>query len=120
MEPKDEIKQKVDVVELIGEYLSLKPAGGGSFKTLCPFHGEKTPSFYVSREKQIWHCFGCSEGGDCFTFLMKTEGMDFAEALRHLGKKVGVEIKRFSSGESNERARLLALHELTVKFYQKV
>ncbi|MFH1404535.1 MAG: DNA primase [Patescibacteria group bacterium] len=120
MEPKDEIKQKTEISELIGEYLDLKPAGGGSFKTLCPFHGEKTPSFFVSSEKQIWHCFGCGEGGDCFEFVMKMEGMDFPEALRHLGKKVGVEIKRFSSAQSNENQRVLAINDLASKFFQKV
>ena len=76
MEPKDEIKQRLDIAELIGSYLELKPAGSGSFKALCPFHGEKSPSFYVSTEKEIWHCFGCDKGGDIFSFVMDLEGID--------------------------------------------
>ncbi len=120
MDPKEEIKSRVDIAELISEYIPLKPSGPASFKALCPFHSEKTPSFHVSSDKQIWHCFGCSEGGDCFSFLMKMEGMDFPEALRHLGKKVGVEVKRFDTTADNERQRLLDLHELTAKYYRKV
>lgn len=120
MDPKDEIKQRVDIVELTQEYVQLKSAGGGSFKGLCPFHSEKTPSFYVSHDKQIWHCFGCNEGGDCFSFLMRIEGMDFPEALRHLGQKVGVEVKRFDSTQTNERQRLLAMNALAEKFFRAV
>jgi DNA primase len=120
MDPKDEIKDKIDLQELISEYLPLKPSGSGSFKGLCPFHSEKTPSFTVSPDKQIWHCFGCSEGGDCFSFIQKMEGMTFPEALMHLGKRVGVEIKRFSSKEGNEKQRALEMHELAETFYRKV
>ncbi len=120
MDPKDEIKQKIDIAELIGEYLTLKPSGSHGFKGLCPFHGEKTPSFHVSADKQIWHCFGCSEGGDCFSFVMKMEGMDFPEALMHLGKRVGVEVKRYSSADQNVRGRMLSINELAAKYFQKV
>ncbi|MBU0645924.1 DNA primase [Patescibacteria group bacterium] len=120
MDQKDEIKQKVDVVELISEYVQLKPAGSNSFKACCPFHTEKTPSFQVSGEKQIWKCFGCGEGGDCFEFLMKMEGLDFPEALRHLGNRVGIEVKRFTSETSNVSQRLSAMNDLASKFYQKV
>ena len=120
MDPKDEIKQKTDIAELIAGYVTLKPAGMASFKGLCPFHAEKTPSFHVSTDKQIWHCFGCSEGGDCFSFLMKIEGMDFPEALRHLGEKVGVEVKRFDSAATNDRQRLIAVNELAARFFRKV
>lgn len=120
MDPKDEIKQKIDIAELIGEYLPLKPAGPMSFKALCPFHTEKTPSFHVSSDKQFWHCFGCNEGGDCFAFVMKMEGMDFPEALQHLGKKAGVEVKRYTATETNEKQRLLEANELAGKYYAKV
>ncbi len=120
MDPKDEIKDKIDIAELIAEYLTLKPSGTHSFKGLCPFHGEKTPSFHVSTDKQIWHCFGCNEGGDCFSFVQRMEGMSFPESLIHLGKKVGVEVKRFSTTEGNQKQRLLAMHELAEKFYRKV
>ena len=120
MDQKDEIKQRVDIVELVQEYVPLKSAGGGSFNGLCPFHTEKTPSFHVSRDKQFWHCFGCNEGGDCFSFLMRIEGMDFPEALRHLGQKVGIEVKRFDSTQTNERQRLLAVNALAEKFFRVV
>jgi len=120
MDPKEEIKSRVNIAELIGEYIQVKPAGSGSFKALCPFHMEKTPSFHISPDKQIWHCFGCGKGGDCFAFLMEMEGMDFPEALRHLGAKVGVEVQRFSSEKSNENQRLLAINDLAGKFFEKV
>jgi DNA primase len=120
MEPKDEIKQKMDVAELVGEYLDLKPAGSGSFKAMCPFHQDGSPSFYVSTEKQIWHCFGCGEGGDVFSFVQQMEGMDFPEAMRHLGKKVGVEVKRFSSSGSQEKQRLQAINQLSANYFHKV
>ncbi len=120
MDPKDEIKQKLDILDLVGEYVTLKPSGSTGFKGLCPFHSEKSPSFHVSQDRQNWHCFGCNEGGDCFSFVMKMEGMTFPEALIHLGKKTGVEVRRLPSTQSNTRARLLLIHELAQKFYQKI
>ena len=83
----EEIKQKLDIVEVIGEYTSLAKAGR-TFKGLCPLHGEKNPSFYVYPEQQSWHCFGaCSTGGDVFYFLMKKQNISFAEALQLLAQK---------------------------------
>lgn len=119
MDPKDEIKQKIDIVELLGEYLTLKPSGTQGFKAVCPFHSENTPSFHISADRQVWHCFGCGEGGDCFSFVMKMEGMDFSEALMHLGQKVGVEVRRLTSTQSNVKQRLLELHDLAVRYYKK-
>ncbi|MFH1631431.1 MAG: DNA primase [bacterium] len=119
LEPKDEIKQRLDVVEVVQEYLPLKPAGSGSFKACCPFHNEKTPSLHVSREKQIWHCFGCDKGGDLIAFVMDIEGMSFPEALRHLGTKAGVEIPEYRPDpKSNEQQYLLDLHTLAGRFYE--
>lgn len=119
MEPKEEIRDRADIVEVVSEHLQLKPAGSGSFKALCPFHGEKSPSFYVSRAKQIWHCFGCDKGGDVFSFLMEMEGMSFPEVMRHLGKKYGVEIPEYRPNpNSNEKEFLLEMHEIATKFYE--
>ncbi|HKM40917.1 MAG TPA: CHC2 zinc finger domain-containing protein, partial [Patescibacteria group bacterium] len=92
MNQSDEIKNKLDLVEIIGEYISLKPAGS-NFRALCPFHNEKTPSFMVSPDKQIWHCFGCGKGGDVFSFVMGMEGLDFVEALKVLAPRAGVVLK---------------------------
>ncbi len=120
MNPKEEVRHRLPVEEVVGEYLELRPAGGGSLKTVCPFHSEKTPSFYVSKEKQIWHCFGCDKGGDIFSFVMEMEGIEFPEALRLLAKKAGVEIPRYDSTQSNERSRLVELNELARRFFEKV
>jgi DNA primase len=88
----DEIKARLDIVDVISEHVSLKKAGT-NFKGLCPFHAEKTPSFVVFPETQTWHCFGaCGTGGDVFTFVMKRENLDFAEVLRLLGQKAGVQL----------------------------
>ncbi|MFA6522519.1 MAG: DNA primase [Patescibacteria group bacterium] len=121
MEPKDEIKARLDIADLIGEYLELKPAGQGSFRALCPFHGEKTASFYVSREKAIWHCFGCNKGGDIFSFVMDMEGIDFPEALHLLGKKAGVEIPEFRpKKDTSHESLLLELQEMAGNVYKKI
>ncbi len=86
----DEVKQKTDIIEVIGQYAALKKAGR-NFTALCPFHSEKHPSFFVYPEQQSWHCFGaCNTGGDVFAFIMKKEGLDFGEALRTLAQRVGV------------------------------
>ena len=116
----DKVKERLDLVELIGEYIQLLRAGSANFKTRCPFHNEKTPSFYVSKERQMWHCFGCGEGGDHFTFVQKMEGMDFPEALKLLAGKAGIELERYDAKLESERTRLLGLLDLAAKFYEKV
>lgn len=117
--PIEEIKERLDIVEVLREYIQLKKSGA-NFKTLCPFHSEKTPSFMVSSEKQIWHCFGCGEGGDIFGFIQKIEGVEFPEALRILAQKAGVEIKREDPAFQNKKTRLLDLCKLTASYYHKV
>ncbi|MEW6407940.1 MAG: DNA primase [Patescibacteria group bacterium] len=116
--PIDEIKQKIDIVDLIQEYIPLRQAGA-NFKANCPFHQEKTPSFMVSRERQIFKCFGCQEGGDIFKFIMKMEGLEFGDALRHLAKKAGVVLKRQDPQLQTRRAKILEILELASQFYHQ-
>ena len=88
----EEIKGKADVLNIIGQYVQLKKRGR-NYLGLCPFHQEKTPSFTVSPEKDLWHCFGCGEGGHgSLSFVMKIENMNFGEAVKYLGEKVGVAV----------------------------
>jgi len=117
--PSDEIKAKLDIVEVIREYIPLK-AAGLNFRSNCPFHREKTPSFMVSPEKQIWHCFGCGKGGDIFSFIMEMERLSFIEALRLLAKKAGVALRKADPALTSKRNRLLDIVELAAKFYHKV
>ncbi len=105
----DDVKSKIDIVDVIGSYVTLKKAGR-NFKALCPFHNEKTPSFIVFPDQGTWHCFGaCGTGGDVFTFLMKRENIDFGEALRRLAQRAGVALIREGPGEDVERKRLREL-----------
>lgn len=116
------IKQRLDIVELIREYLTLQKAGSANWKARCPFHNEKTPSFFVSKERQMWHCFGCGEGGDHFSFIQKLEGLDFPEALELLAQKAGVvlERRRPVPGASDDKRRILDVLDLAAKFYHVV
>jgi DNA primase len=119
MNPSDEIKQKIDIVDFIREYIPVK-AVGANFQALCPFHGEKTPSLVISPEKQIWHCFGCGKGGDVFSFLMEMEGLGFTEAVRQLAPKVGVTLKNDNPEAYSKRNRLLDIMALSVKYYHHI
>ncbi len=113
----DLIKQKLNIVDFIRGYLPLMPAGK-NFKALCPFHPEKTPSFIVSPDRQTWHCFGCSEGGDIIKFVMKYENLEFPEALRFLGEKAGVPIQVLNPREQREFGVLYDLHEAARDYYR--
>lgn len=117
----DEIKSRLDIVELIGETVKLRRTGR-NYAGLCPFHSEKTPSFIVSPERQTWHCFGqCNEGGDIFKFVMKKEGWDFKEALRYLAQRAGVQLEAYRTEKPEEREaheRLRGLLEAAVTFYR--
>ena len=100
-----EVKNKLSVVEVVGETVSLKKAGT-TYKGLCPFHGEKTPSFVVTPQRESWHCFGCGLGGDIFSFVMQRDGVTFPEALRTLAQRAGVEIDERTKREDAHKARL--------------
>lgn len=112
----EEIKRKVDIVSLISEYLPLKKAGK-NYKALCPFHQEKTPSFMVSPQLQIYKCFGCGVSGDIFSFLEEYEGMEFYEALKFLAKKAGVRLSPFYTSQKGEKEKLYDLNYLAMRLY---
>ena len=102
--PVEEIKARLDVADLVGQSVALKRSGR-SFKGLCPFHGEKTPSFYVFPETGTWKCFGCGEGGDVFTFVQKRDNLEFVEALQSLAQRAGVELPERTPRQPEEVAR---------------
>lgn len=117
----EEIKARLNIVELIGTYVRLEKSGT-HYKACCPFHQERSPSFMVNEEKNMWHCFGCGKGGDVFAFVMEIEGLEFREALVLLAEKAGVELPKFRQGEvgqKDNKERLFALLELATKFYEK-
>jgi DNA primase len=120
--PEDIIAQVIernDIVELIASYYPLKRAGQ-NFKTNCPFHNEKTPSFVVNPSKQIFHCFGCGVGGNVVSFIMKQERCEFPEAIRFLAQRVNVEIPQDPSQQHpdhNLRQRLFDINESAAEFF---
>jgi DNA primase len=114
-----EVKSKLSIVEVVGEAVQLRKAGT-TYKGLCPFHGEKTPSFVVTPARDSWHCFGCGEGGDIFSFIMKRDGLTFPEALKRLAAKAGIEIDERTSREDARRARLREVLEQAIAFYHVV
>ena len=120
MDQASQVREKIDIVALISEYITLKKMGR-NFTAVCPFHQENTPSFVVSPERQIWHCFGCGKGGDAFTFLMEYENLEFIEALRILAKKVGVTLKTTGSSYSaGKKDAIYQLNNLAAEYYNYV
>lgn len=122
MDAKEEVRARLNIEDVIGEYVQLKRAGR-SFKGLSPFTSEKTPSFFVSPDKNIWHDFSSNKGGDVFAFVMEAEGMDFRQALEFLAKKAGVELSDYEPAHAKEHAarkkRLLIANQLAARFYQQ-
>ena len=116
----EEIKQRLDIVEFIGEYVKLQKSGR-NFRALCPFHSEKTPSFFVFPEQQSWHCFGaCSTGGDIYSFVMKREGVDFGQALRLLAERAGVTLISpdvQNKDEDERKERIIRINEAAAAYY---
>jgi DNA primase len=119
---KEEVRARLNIEDVIGEYVQLKRAGR-NFKGLSPFSGEKTPSFVVSPEKHIWHDFSSGKGGDIFGFVMEVEGMDFRQALEHLARRAGVDLGIYQSARGGEIAsnkkRLVEAHRLAAQYYQQ-
>jgi DNA primase len=114
-----EVKSRLPVLDVVGETVALKKAGT-TYKGLCPFHQEKTPSFIVTPGRESWHCFGCGEGGDIFSFVMRRDGLAFPEALRLLAARAGVEIDERTSREDARRKRLHEVVESAIAFYHAV
>jgi DNA primase len=118
-----DVKDRLDIVEVIGGYVRLQRAGR-DYKGLCPFHSEKTPSFTVSHEKQVWFCFGCNEGGDMFSFVQKAEAVEFPQALQMLAEKAGVEIEERSGGggrrRAQERQRAKEVNALAAQYFHHI
>jgi DNA primase len=120
----EEIRRRNDIVEVIAEYLPLK-GSGGNYKALCPFHSEKTPSFTVTRQKQIFHCFGCGVGGNIFHFIMKYEHMSFPDAVAYLARRAGVTLPKSRSSATSSsleahKEQLYGMNELAAKFFHEL
>lgn len=123
MDEVEEVKRRIDIVDLISSYLTLKKAGA-NYRALCPFHNEKTPSMMISPEKQIFKCFGCNEGGDVFSFVMKMENLEFREALEMLAQRAGVKLKprrNVPPGEApDKKSRLFKINALSAQVFHKI
>ena len=118
-----EVREKARIDDVVSGYVTLKRAGGGSLKGLCPFHDEKTPSFNVNPARQFFHCFGCGEGGDVISFLMKVDGLTFTESVERLAEKFGVQLRREDGDDEPvrprgpARGRLIEAHKVAQQFY---
>ncbi len=120
MDAAREVKDRLAIEDVVGDYVLLKRSGR-NFKGLCPFHPEKTPSFMVNPERNIYHCFGCGEGGDALSFIMKMEGLDFRETLERLARKAGVDLEQFrgGAGDGKQKEKLRRALDLSTRYYQE-
>jgi DNA primase len=112
------IKERLNISDVISGYIKIQKAGA-NFKARCPFHNEKSASFYISPERQIWHCFGCQKGGDVFGFVKEIEGIEFVEALQILAQKAGIKLEKFSSENRDEKTILYEVCETSTRFFEK-
>ncbi|MFV0426669.1 MAG: DNA primase [Beutenbergiaceae bacterium] len=119
------VRERAKIEEIVGAHVTLKQAGVGSMKGLCPFHDERTPSFHVRPQVGLWHCFGCSEGGDVISFVQKIDHLSFTEAVEHLAGRVGVQLRYEEGGartpgvEPGRRQRLIEAHRVAAQYYQE-
>jgi DNA primase len=116
------VRERSPIADVVGEYLQLRNAGGGSLKGLCPFHEEKTPSFNITPSRGLYYCFSCAEGGDVISFVQKVDGLTFGEAIERLAARVGIELRYEQGGhvpgqEQGQRRRLVAAHAAAANFY---
>lgn len=118
-DPRDEIRHRLNLAEIIGETVALKPDGNGRYKGLCPFHEEKTPSFHVHVDKGFYYCFGCRASGDIFSFVMNTRNVSFPEALQILGERAGVDVQRTPQPGAQKRRDFYDLNRLALEFFRK-
>lgn len=116
-EVKEQIRMRLDLAEVVGDVVALKPAGRDRYKGLCPFHDEKTPSFHVLNDKGFYYCFGCQAKGDVFDFVMETQHVGFGDALRMLGQQVGVDVTP-STQEDRKKRDLYAVNALALEYFQ--
>ena len=117
-----EVRDKARIDEVVSQYVTLRSAGGGSFKGLCPFHDEKSPSFNVNPSRQFFHCFGCQEGGDVITFVMKIDGLSFTDTVERLAEKYGVQLRYEEGGPARptggpQRPRMIEAHKVAAAYY---
>src|SRR5256884_2301355 len=115
------VRERTSIVDVISEQVTLRPAGGGNLKGLCPFHDEKSPSFQVSPSKGLFYCFGCQEGGDTLDFVMKVDHLSFAETVERLAAQAGITLRYDEGGytpgrQQGERIRLVEAHKIAAQF----
>ena len=122
---KEVVRQQADIVRIVGDYIKLRKSGAQNYSGLCPFHGEKTPSFSVHATRQFYYCFGCGVKGDVFSFVQKIENITFPEAVRLIAQKLGMAMPKMNYSSPAEakdaklRAQLLDIHERATAFFQE-